>query len=99
MGDLSLVWNDSAGPLIENAPGAVDRLRVLRPVDVHIGAIQGFNQFTNGMRDVRTYIEAIDAPLFVPGHHDDWAAGITTNGENCRALRRTLRSCGISAAR
>ena len=85
VGDFSLVWNDSAGPLIDNAPGALDRLRELRPVDVHIGAIQGFNQFTNGMRDARTYIEAIGAPLFVPGHHDDWAAGITTKGENYRA--------------
>jgi len=85
VGDFSLVWNDSAGPLIENAPGALDRLRELRPVDVQIGAIQSFNQFTNGMRDIRAYIEAIGAPLFVPSHHDDWAAGITTKGENYRA--------------
>lgn len=85
IGDLSLVWNDSAGPLIDEAPHALDRLRELRPVDVHIGAIQGFNQITNGMRDVRMYIEALGAPLFVPGHHDDWAAGITTKGENYRA--------------
>jgi L-ascorbate metabolism protein UlaG (beta-lactamase superfamily) len=85
VGDLSLVWNDSAGPLIENAPGALDRLRELRPVDVHLGAIQGFNQFANGMRDMRTYVEAIGAPLFVPTHHDDWAVGITTKGENYRA--------------
>jgi hypothetical protein len=85
VGNLSLVWNDSAGPLTEEAPGALDVLRALRPVDVHVGAIQGFNQFTNGMRDVRSYIEAIGAPLFVPSHHDDWAAGITTKGENYRA--------------
>jgi len=85
VGDLSLVWHDSSGPLIDHAPGALDVLRALRPVDVHVGAIQGFNQFTNGMRDVRQYIEAIGAPLFVPSHHDDWAAGITTKGENYRA--------------
>lgn len=85
VGDLSLLWHDSAGPLVDDAPGALGALRALRPIDVHVGAIQGFNQFTNGMRDVRQYIEAVGAPLFVPGHHDDWAAGITTKGENYRA--------------
>lgn len=85
VGDLALVWNDSAGPLVDDAPQALGTLRALRPVDVHVGAIQGFGQFTNGMRDVRRYIEEIGAPLFVPAHHDDWAAGITTKGENYRA--------------
>jgi hypothetical protein len=85
VGDLSLLWNDSAGPLADDAPHVFDTLRSLRPIDVHVGAIQGFNQITNGMRDPRMYIEAFGAPLFVPTHHDDWAAGITTKGENYRA--------------
>lgn len=84
VGDLTLVWHDSSGPLTDNAPSALDALRGLGPVDIHVGAIQGFNQFSNGMRDIRQYIEAIGAPLFVPSHHDDWAAGITTKGENYR---------------
>jgi hypothetical protein len=85
VGDLSLVWHDSAGPLADNAPEAFDALRALRPVDIQVGAIQGFNQITNGMRDPRMYIEALAPDLFVPTHHDDWAAGITTKGENYRA--------------
>jgi len=90
-GDFSMVWNDSAGPLTDQAPGALERMRELRPVDLHVGAIQGFGQFTNGMRDIRQYIEAVGSPLFVPGHHDDWAAGITTKGENYREpLRQEL---------
>ncbi len=84
VGDFTLVWNDTAGPLRERAPVALERMRQLRPVDVQLGSIQGFGQFTNGMRDIRTYIEALGAPLFVPMHHDDWAAGITTKGENYR---------------
>lgn len=84
-GDFSMVWNDSAGPLIDKAPDAFAALRALRPVDVQVGAIQGFNQISNGMRDPRMYIEAIHPALFVPAHHDDWAAGITTKGENYRA--------------
>lgn len=91
VGDFSMVWNDSAGPLTDEAPTALARLQELRPVDLHIGAIQGFGQFTNGMRDIRQYIEAVGSPLFVPGHHDDWAAGITTKGENYREpLRQEL---------
>jgi hypothetical protein len=85
VGDLTLVWHDSAGPLADNAPEAFEALRALRPVDIQVGAIQGFNQITNGMRDPRMYIEALQPSLFVPVHHDDWAAGITTKGEAYRA--------------
>jgi hypothetical protein len=85
VGDLSLLWNDSAGPLADDAPGVFDVFRALRPIDVQVGAIQGFNQITNGMRDPRMYIEAFAPKLLVPTHHDDWAAGITTKGENYRA--------------
>lgn len=84
-GDLTLLWNDSAGPLADDAPETYDAFRALRPIDVHVGAIQGFNQVSNGLRDARAYIEAFGAPLFVPTHHDDWAAAITTKGENYRA--------------
>jgi L-ascorbate metabolism protein UlaG (beta-lactamase superfamily) len=85
VGDLTLVWHDSSGPLVDRAPEAFAALRALRPVDVQVGAIQGFNQVTNGMRDPRMYIEALRPGLFVPVHHDDWAAGITTKGENYSA--------------
>ncbi|MGH2951999.1 MAG: MBL fold metallo-hydrolase, partial [Solirubrobacterales bacterium] len=84
VGDFRLVWHDSSGPLTDDAPGALDVLRALSPVDVHVGAIQGFNQFTNGLRDPRKYIEALAPTTFVPAHHDDWAFGITTNGDAYR---------------
>ncbi|MGH2953747.1 MAG: MBL fold metallo-hydrolase [Solirubrobacterales bacterium] len=84
VGEFSVVWNDSAGPLSDDAPGALDVLGELGPVDVQVGAIQGFNQLTNGMRDPRQYIEALAPETFVPAHHDDWAFGITTNGEAYR---------------
>jgi L-ascorbate metabolism protein UlaG (beta-lactamase superfamily) len=84
VGDFTMVWNDSAGPLIDTAPDVLEVLHDLRPVDVQVGAIQGFNQFSNGLRDPIDYIEQIGAKTFVPAHHDDWAAGITTKGENYR---------------
>jgi hypothetical protein len=85
VGDFSLLWNDSAGPLADDAPQVFETFEALRPIDVQVGAIQGFNQVTNGIRDPRLYIEAFAPRLFVPTHHDDWAAGITTKGDNYRA--------------
>jgi L-ascorbate metabolism protein UlaG (beta-lactamase superfamily) len=84
-GDFSLVWHDTSGPLVDRSPRTFDALRALRPVDVQVGAIQGFNQVTNGMRDPRMYVEALAPGLLVPQHHDDWAFGITTKGEAYRA--------------
>jgi L-ascorbate metabolism protein UlaG (beta-lactamase superfamily) len=81
---VSLVWHDTAGPLVQQLPRVLDDLRQLRPVDVQVGAIQGFNQLNNGMRDPRKYIEALRPETFVPSHHDDWAAIITTRGERYR---------------
>ena len=85
VGELSFVWNDSAGPLADEAPELLDILRGMRPVDLQVGAIQGFNQLSDGMRDPRDYIEALAPATFVPAHHDDWAAGITTKGANYEA--------------
>jgi L-ascorbate metabolism protein UlaG (beta-lactamase superfamily) len=76
----SFLWNDTAGPLKDNAPQTFKAFEALRPIDVQLGAIQGFNQITNGMRDVRMYLEAFQPKVFVPTHHDDWLVGITTNG-------------------
>lgn len=84
VGRFTVVWHDSSGPLVDEAPDVLDVLRGLRPVDIQVGAIQGFNQVTNGMRDPRTYIEALSPRIFVPAHHDDWAAGITTRGDKYR---------------
>jgi hypothetical protein len=93
MPGFRLAWNDSAGPLKDEAPEVLDVLRGLPRSDVHVGTIQGFNQPVNGMRDPRMYIEALRSSVFVPCHHDDWGApGVTTNGGHYRApLRAELK--------
>lgn len=78
--NFTLTWHDSSGPLIDKAPRVLDVLRSLPPSDVHIGAIQGFNQFTNGLRDPRDYIEALRPKVFIPNHHDNWLPLITARG-------------------
>jgi hypothetical protein len=82
VGDFALTWNDTVGPLPEEGPEVIDALGALPRTDVHLCAIQGFGQLTNGMRDPRLYVEALRPRLLVPTHHDDWLAGITTRGEN-----------------
>jgi len=83
VGDFSLTWHDSSGPLPEQAPHVLDVLRDDLPAtDVELGAIMGFNQITNGLRDPRLYTEALAPKIFVPQHHDNWAPGVSTRGEN-----------------
>ncbi len=71
-----LLWNNSVGPVEEKAPEVPAAIRALPRSDVHLCAIQGFGQLTNGMRDVRSYADAARARLIVPGHHDDWAVPV-----------------------
>ena len=69
---FTLVWHDSAGPLRSKAPNAHRELRRWRHPDVQVGSIQGFGQYTNGLRDPMWYVQALRPRVFVPGHHDNW---------------------------
>ncbi|MFQ6396331.1 MBL fold metallo-hydrolase [Nocardia sp. KC 131] len=86
---FTLTWHDSAGPLTEKAPHVFDVLSGLAPTDVQIGAIQGFNQITNGLRDPRRYIESLRPTLFVPSHHDNWLPGVTSQAARYDVPLRT----------
>ncbi|WP_280242162.1 MBL fold metallo-hydrolase [Nocardia abscessus] len=77
-----LVWHDSTGPLTERAPHVFDVLAALPATDVQIGAVQGYNQISNGLRDPRTYIQALAPAVFVPSHHDNWLPGLTASAPN-----------------
>ena len=71
---FDFVWHDSSGPLVDTEGGAdvIAAMKRWAPVNVQLGAIQGYNEFTNGFRDPVTYISAMRPSLFVPNHHDDW---------------------------
>lgn len=88
VGDFSLVWHDSSGPLAQLQPSLLEQMKSFGPADVELGAIMGFNQITNGLRDPRTYTESIAPKIFVPAHHDNWAPGLSTRGENYEQLVR-----------
>ncbi|MBF6332880.1 MBL fold metallo-hydrolase [Nocardia transvalensis] len=75
---FTLTWHDSSGPLLDKAPRVLEVLRGLPASDLHLGAIQTFNQYTNGLRDPRTYIEALRPKVFAPSHHDNWLPLMTS---------------------
>lgn len=72
IGAFSLTWHDSTGPLREEAPMLAEQLSARPLTSVHLGAIQGFGQLTNGLRDPIDYVRAINPRIFVPTHHDNW---------------------------
>ncbi len=79
VGDFSLVWNDSAGPLEAEEPKLEEVFRGLGDTDVQAGAIMGYNQYTNGLQDPIAYIESFKPKVFIPTHHDNWAPPITSD--------------------
>lgn len=77
MGDFSLLWHDSAGPVTDNIEFGPEVQAALDSfpdcVDVHIGAIVGFDQPISGLRDPRLYVEHSHPKVTLPNHHDAWA--------------------------
>ena len=94
IGDFTLTYHDSAGPLKENAPEVFDVFRALPRTDVQVGAILGFNQPTNGLRDPAMYIAAIDPQVFVPNHHD-FVAEYGSSDDFEGVLLRDLDTYGV----
>lgn len=82
VGEFSLIWNDSSGPIKEEAPELLEVFNTLPKTDVQVGAIMGYNQYTNGLREPKMYMEAIKPKGFIPSHHDNWAPPITTKAVN-----------------
>ncbi|MFC4250649.1 MBL fold metallo-hydrolase [Sinimarinibacterium flocculans] len=76
VGDFSLLWHDSTGPIGDDEVGETVReaLAALPDcVDVQAGAIVGFGMVTSGLRDSLAYVDAARPQLSIPSHHDAWA--------------------------
>lgn len=95
-GDFTLTYHDSSGPLKERAPEVLEVLRDLPATDVQVGAILGFNQPTNGLRDPAMYVEAVDPEVFVPNHHD-FVTEYGSADDFEPVLRRELDARGVDA--
>lgn len=76
VGDFSLLWHDTVGPINSGNPYAQEVQSALNDfpdcVDVQLVPIVGFNQPMNGLRDPRLYVEHAHPRLILPTHHDSW---------------------------
>lgn len=77
IGDFSLLWHDSTGPIGDDKEGgpAVQEALASLPgcVDVQVGAIVGFGMLTSGLRDSTLYVDSARPHVSIPSHHDAWA--------------------------
>lgn len=77
LGDFTLLWHDSTGPITDAQAGGAEIRAALDSfpgcVDVQVGAIVGFDQPVSGLRDPRLYVESAHPRVFLPSHHDAWA--------------------------
>ncbi|MBI2383971.1 MAG: MBL fold metallo-hydrolase [Gammaproteobacteria bacterium] len=92
VGDFTLLWHDSAGPIAEGKNGAEDIQCALETlpgcVDVHSGAIVSFGSLTSGLRDARLYVEHSHPRLSMPNHHDAWFPALGPGAESYEAQWR-----------
>ena len=83
--DFSLLWYDSTGPINDGNSFAQEVQTALNSfpecVDVSVGAIVGFNQPLNGLRDPRLYVQHAHPRVFLPSHHDTWAPAVGGGAE------------------
>ena len=76
VGDFTLLWHDSAGPIADGKDFAAEIQCALDSfpgcVDVQIGTIVGFGALTSGLRDVGLYVRHAHPRVSLPNHHDAW---------------------------
>lgn len=86
VGEFSLLWHDSAGPIAEGKPFAEEITCALDTfpacVDVQLGTIVGFGAVTSGLRDVGLYVRNAHPKVSLPNHHDAWAPVVGPGAES-----------------
>lgn len=85
VGEFTLLWHDSVGPIADGKPHAKAIQCALdhfpKCVDVQSGAIVGFGALTSGLRDPGLYVQHAHPRIFLPNHHDAWAPVIGPGAE------------------
>jgi hypothetical protein len=94
LGRFTFTWNDTEGPLKDEAPQILDLLRTrLWPTSVHAGALAGLD-IPNFWRDPALYEKAIHSRVYVPLHHD-YPTAYGLNRDWQRLYRRWLGVVGM----
>ncbi|HEU0023760.1 MAG TPA: hypothetical protein VFQ12_03975 [Thermoleophilaceae bacterium] len=95
VGRFSLVWNDTNGPLRENAPRLLRVLRALPATDVQFGASLGLNLGEHGYRDAIDYSKALRAKDYYAIHQDFGSTDGSSRGQLPRIRREFAARPGL----
>jgi len=96
VGNFSLLWHDTAGPLKNFQPHILPMLANLPKVDVELGSVVSLGESVNGVRDIGQYIERVKPKLFYANHTDNFNIGASMFYQ--RALVRQFDIFNIPAA-
>lgn len=97
LGRFTFTWNDTEGPLKDEAPQILDLMRTqLWPTSVHAGALAGLD-IPNFWRDPALYEKALESKVYIPLHHD-FPTAYGLNRDWQRIYRRWLSVVGMPTA-
>lgn len=93
VGDFTLLWHDTAGPVADGKPFAKEIQCALDSfpgcVDVMVGTILAGGAVTSGMRDVGLYPRHAHPKIHMPNHHDVWTPVLGPGAEAVEQQWRT----------
>lgn len=100
IGNFSLLWHDTAGPLKDFQPHILPLLAALPKVDVQLGSMVTLGERNpvgrlNGMRDIGMYIQQVKPKIFYGNHSDNFNIGASLY--YFQGLERTLDILGVPA--
>ena len=95
VGDFSMVWHDTNGPIRAFQPQLEPMLAALPKADVQMGSLVSIGETTNGTYDIALYIQKVQPKIFYGGHADNFNIGASPYYH--RALRAQLANFGVAA--
>lgn len=96
IGNFSLIWHDTAGPLKNFQPHILPMLEALPKADVQLGSVVSLGESVNGVRDIGMYIQRIKPKIFYANHTDNFNIGASVYYQ--RALERQFDIFAIPQA-
>ena len=94
VGDFSLVWHDTNGPIKAFQPQLIPMLANLPKADVELGSLVSIGETTNGTYDIALYLQLVKPKIFYGGHADNFNIGASPYYH--RALRAQLTAFGVA---
>ena len=93
IGNFSLVYHDTNGPIKAFQPQLIPMLAALPKADVELGSLVSIGETVNGTYDIALYLQLVKPKIFYGGHADNFNIGASPYYH--RALRAQLTAFGV----